>query len=357
MVEMNAVKAIEKRKPAIERSIARAIPRRFDENSLLSLAGKPRFAFDFHSLDRALAQPIWDLLDRGGKRWRPALLLMVAEAVGGKKGLKKAKNLVVLSEVIHEGSLLTDDVEDDSALRRGKPCIHKIYGVDVAVNAGNAMYFLPLRVLRENEARFDDRTLVKLYEAYARELTLIHLGQALDIAWHKGWGEPTEQQYLQMCAFKTGTLARLSAKLGAIAAGGSHAQVEVLGAFAEAVGVAFQIQDDVLNVSSSSFGEMKGFGEDIHEGKRTLLVIHAFKVLPPQKARRLRALLDSHPSDSRRIREAIALLREANAIEYAKAKAREIVSAAWRKADGVLKPSKAKQELKALADFLVEREL
>ena len=354
---MNALNVIKRRKPAIEKAIERVIPRKFDEHSLRAIAGKPRYAFDARTATRALSEPIWDLLDRGGKRWRPALLLMTAEAVGGKRGIAKAKDLVVLSEVIHEGSLLTDDVEDDSALRRGKPCVHKIYGVDVAVNAGNAMYFLPLRVLLENKAGFDEKTLLKLYETYTQELTNIHFGQALDIAWHKGWGTPNEAQYLQMCAFKTGTLARLSAKMGAIAAGGTPRQVEALGAFAEAVGVAFQIQDDVLNVSSSRFGKMKGFGEDVHEGKRTLLVIRAFKVLPPKKARRLRALLNSHPRDPHRIREAISLLREAGAIEYAKAKAREIVRRAWRAADGALKPSRAKLELKALADFLVEREL
>lgn len=354
---MNALNAIKRRKPEIERAIERAIPRRFDERSMRAVCGKPRYAFDSRTATAALSEPIWDLLDRGGKRWRPALLLMTAEAVGGARGLAKAKELVVLSEVIHEGSLLTDDVEDDSALRRGKPCIHKIYGVDVAVNAGNAMYFLPLRVLLENKAKLDEKTLLRLYEVYARELTNIHFGQALDIAWHKGIGEPNEEQYLQMCAFKTGTLARLSAKMGAIAAGGMQRQVEALGEFAEAVGVAFQIQDDVLNVSSAAFGKQKGFGEDVHEGKRTLLVIRAFKVLPAKKAKRLRALLNSHPRDSRRIREAITLLREAGATGYAKAKAREIVRAAWRKADRALKPSRAKNELRALADFLVEREL
>ncbi len=354
---VDALKAIEKRKPLIEVAIERAIPRRFDERSLRAIAGKPRYAYDARTATKALSAPIWDLLDRGGKRWRPALLLMTAEAVGGKRGLARAKDLVVLSEVIHEGSLLTDDVEDSSELRRGKPCIHKIYGVDVAVNASNAMYFLPLRVLLENKAGFDDKTLLKLYETYASELTNIHFGQAMDIAWHKSWGTPNEREYLQMCAFKTGTLARLSAKMGAIAAGGSEAQVEALGAFAEAVGVAFQIQDDVLNISSASFGKQKGFGEDIHEGKRTLMVIRAFKTLPKAKANRLKALLDSHPSDSRRIREAVALIRESDAIEYAKGKAREIVRGAWRGADRVLKPSSAKAELKALADFLVERDL
>ncbi|MFH0973631.1 MAG: polyprenyl synthetase family protein [Candidatus Micrarchaeota archaeon] len=354
---MDAIKAIERRKPAIENAIERVIPRRFDERALRAVCGKPRYAFDARTATRALSKPIWDLLDRGGKRWRPALLLMTAEAVGGKRGLAKAKELVVLSEVIHDGSLMVDDLEDNSDLRRGKPCVHKIYGVDVAVNAGNAMYFLPLRVLLENKAGFDEKTLLRLYETYTQELTNIHFGQALDIAWHKGWGTPTEAQYLQMCAFKTGTLARLSAKMGAIAAGASEKQVEALGAFAEAVGVAFQIQDDILNASSKKFGSLKGFGEDVHEGKRTLLVIRAFKVLPAPKAKRLRAILDSHPRDSRRIREAITLLREAGAIEYAKAKAREIVRRAWRAADRTLKPSRAKLELNALADFLVEREL
>jgi geranylgeranyl pyrophosphate synthase len=162
--------------------------------------------------------------------------------------------------------LAVDDIEDDSKLRRGKPCLHLIYGTDVAINAGNGMlhlcfnsqplhsllivivsvsgmYFFPLVVFRDLKKKgFADATINKCYELYSEEMIKLHFGQGLDIWWHTGKGNPSADEYLQMCAYKTGTLARLSAKLSAIISGGSEAQAEAIGKFAETIGVAFQIQ-------------------------------------------------------------------------------------------------------------------
>lgn len=280
----------------------------------------------------------------------------MCEAAGGN--VEKAKDLVVISEVVHNGTLMVDDVEDDSEMRRGKPCIHKLYGVDIAVNAGNAMYFIPLLVLMKNKEKFEEKMRLKAFEIYSQEMINLSFGQAFDIYWHKGRVENvTEEQYLQMCAYKTGTLARMSAKLGALVGGANEKQIDALGKFAEAIGVAFQIQDDILSLSGEEFAKGKGKGEDIHEGKRTLIVIHCLKNASPEKAKRLREILNMHTFERKLIEEAIEIIEETGSIEYAREFAKKMVNEAWSEADNVLKESPAKEKLKAFADYLVERKI
>ncbi len=353
--KIDIVSILKEKKPAIDAAVEKIIPRNFDGNKMLFICGKPHYEYDLKTATDVLSGPIWNLLDRGGKRWRPALLLLVYEAVSGRKPDGKILEIAAACEVIHNGSLMEDDIEDDSELRRGKPCIHKIYGVDVALNAGSAMYFLSLNAISKND--FPLPLKEKAFETYAQEMINIHFGQGFDIWWHKGKAEPSEKQYLQMCAYKTGTLARLSAKLGALFGGGSEEQVESLGLFAEALGLAFQISDDILNIAGEKFGKLKGVGEDIHEGKRTLLVIYALKKLPPKEAERLRAILGMHPSDQATINEAIELIKKTGAIEYSREFAQKLVREGWKSADKAVKESWAKSALKALADYAIEREI
>jgi geranylgeranyl pyrophosphate synthase len=295
-------------------------------------------------------------LNRGGKRWRPVLLLLTAEALG--KQADDVVDFVSLCEIVHNGTLAVDDIEDNSDLRRGKPALHLMFGVDVAINAGNAMYYLPLLVLKERKATLAPATLIAAYEVYAQEMINLHFGQGMDIWWHSGKGaDPNSQQYLQMCAFKTGTLARLSAKLAALVCGATPPQVEAIGRFAETIGVAFQIQDDILNLAGDKFSELKGLGEDIHEGKRTLMVLHCFEHATPEKAARLKAILNSHPSDQAVINEAIDIIKSTNSIAHAAKVARDIVAEAWKDVETSLPDTPAKLKLKAFADYLVEREI
>jgi geranylgeranyl pyrophosphate synthase len=348
---------LSEKKSMIDSIIEKYIPRKYSEQSLESTAGKARYAYDVDTATKAISELVWDFLDRGGKRWRPALFLLVAEAIGGEKAAENVKEFVLIPEIVHNGSLLVDDIEDDSPMRRGKPAVHKIYGVDLAVNAGNAMYYLPLLAFIKNKDKFDPTVIRTAYEIYAQEMIDIHFGQAFDIYWHKGKGNPTEQQYLQMCAYKTGTLARLSAKLGALLAGGTSEQIEACGKYAETIGVAFQIQDDILNLTGEEFAKGKGLGEDIHEGKRTLMVIHCLKHAPADKAARLREILAMHTNDEKLIDEAIAIIKSTGSIEYAKEFGRKMVSGAWSDVDRVLPESEAKHKLKAFADYLIERKI
>lgn len=94
---------------------------------------------DLSSLTKVLSQPIYDLLERGGKRWRPTLCMFIAEAYGSN--FEYIKEIAGLCEIVHNGTLMVDDLEDDSKVRRNKACVHLIYGNDIAVNAGNMMYY------------------------------------------------------------------------------------------------------------------------------------------------------------------------------------------------------------------------
>jgi geranylgeranyl diphosphate synthase type I len=351
---MDVEKFLRKKKPEIEAILEKAVPRRVTENYLEWLVGKASYEYDPEAVQKGVSEPVWNFLDRGGKRWRPSLFLLTVEALG--KDPEKFKDYAAIVELIHNGTIMVDDVEDDARMRRGKPPLHKLYGVDTAVNTGNLLYFLPFALLRGK--KFRNKTLVRAYEAYVDEMVKLSLGQNMDIWWHKGGSVPTERQYLQMCAFKTGTLARFSARLAVILCEGSEEQEKRIGRMLEAVGVAFQIQDDILDLTAKDrerFG--KSFGNDITEGKRTLAIIHALSGLKGKERCRLLGILNSHTRNGKELEEAINLVKKAGGIEYAKDFARKLASEVWEDCKGVIPDGAPKDALASFVRYLVERDI
>lgn len=351
---MDIQDALNQKRKTIDAAIEKYVPRAMDAKKAEFLLGKPRYAYDVKTAQKAVNDLIWDLLDRGGKRWRPALMLWVAEAIGGKQKADRLTDFAAIPEVVHNGTLVIDDLEDGSLNRRGKPCLHRVYGTDLAVNAGNAMYFLPLLSLARRKG-VSDAQLVKAYETVVQEMANLSFGQGFDILWHKGQGHPTQDEYLQMCAFKTGTLARMAAKLGAVLADGTPKQVDAAAAFAEGLGIAFQIQDDILNLTLPKDAWGKDVGEDITEGKRSLLVIHALSNLSKKEKQELLDILNAHTRDEALIQRAVHLIEKTSAIAYAQDKAKAIVQDAWKNVEPLLLEGQAKDALKALADYAIER--
>ncbi len=356
---MDITKFLQETAPLIDKAIEKYIPREFTDDSILFKVNPPKFSSNLEALNKGVAEPIWEILDRGGKRWRPALFLLVCEALG--ENVENCLDFAIIPEVVHNGTLMVDDIEDDSELRRGKPCSYKIYGVDIAVNAGNAMYYLPLLPLMEKKKQVPAETLRDIYEVYVQEMINLSLGQAMDITWHRGIANANnlnEEDYLQMCAYKTGTLARMSAKISAVLAGASREQVEKLGHFAESIGIAFQMQDDVLDLIGEEFAEKKGgVGQDITEGKRTLMVIHTLKNAANEDNDRLIKILNMHTSDQTLRDEAIAIMKKYGAIDYVKRTATQIVEESWSEVNKLLPESEAKKKLKAFAEFLIKRNI
>ncbi|MDZ4256406.1 MAG: polyprenyl synthetase family protein, partial [archaeon] len=160
------------RSEAIDREMEKIIPHQATSEWAERIFGKARYAYDVESLQGALNTPIWDLLDRGGKRWRPILFLLSLEAVGGDS--QKNHHFSAIFEMVHNGTLMIDDIQDDSQLRRGKPCTYKIFGVDVAINAGNAMYYLPYVLIRDAKD-FSPEKKNQLLDIYMQEMLNIHI--------------------------------------------------------------------------------------------------------------------------------------------------------------------------------------
>jgi geranylgeranyl pyrophosphate synthase len=354
---LNIEKFLEKKAPLVDKTIEKYIPRKFSKNSILFKVNPPMYSYNLEPLNKAIAEPIWDMLDRGGKRWRPALFLLICEALGKKADY--CLDFSIIPEVIHNGTLVIDDIEDSSELRRGKPCTYKIFQMDIAVNAGNAMYYLPLLPLMVQRKKLTSKVQRDIYEIYIQEMINLSLGQAMDIAWHKDQAnanELTEDDYLQMCAYKTGTLARMAAKMAAVLTGADKHLVEKLGRFAESIGVAFQMQDDVLDLTGEEFAKKKGgVGQDITEGKRSLLVIYTLKKANIRDKNRLIEILNMHTSSQELRDEAIALIQKYSAFEHVKRTAERMVSESWKEADKLLPTPEAKEKLKEFAEFLIKR--
>ncbi|MUV87345.1 polyprenyl synthetase family protein [Natronomonas sp. CBA1123] len=344
-------------RPIVDETIESLLPREVDEAYLTEFFGEATFAYDPTAIQHALADPIWDLLDRGGKRWRAVLFLLFVDAFG--EDPEEFLEYATIPEVLHNGTIIVDDVEDGATHRRGSPALHHTHGMDVALNAGNAMYFLPLKVITRNPADLPAETRLAAYEMLTFELNRTHLGQGMDICWHNEKEvRITEPEYLEMCACKTGCLGRIVARLAAIVTENPDAE-DAVANYAEDMAVAFQIADDVLDVEHAmeeggSFG--KGVGNDIREGKKTLMVIHAADNAPAEDVARLEELLWAEENTDEEVMEAIDILESAGSVEYARGVAEDLSAESQSHLDDVDLEDGAERKLRSFAEFVVDRE-
>jgi octaprenyl-diphosphate synthase len=293
-----------------------------------------------------VSAPGRDLLSRGGKRWRPLLLTLVCESLGGGDA---ALPLVPLVELCHNASLIHDDIEDNSDERRGKPAVHLIHGVDAAINSGCFLYFLPLSCIEpwaaELQTRAGSSAAVmelknRVYALWAGYMRKLHLGQAMDIHWHRNCSlVPSMEAYYTMCGLKTGCLARFAAALGVCAAewtiaanGGIHesyaALAERLGEAAEQLGVGFQILDDVKNLTTGVPGKKRG--DDVVEGKKSLPVLLYLRRYPKQREMVFRcfAAARSGGVSAPEVEELIAALGAAGVLDEAGEEGKSLIAKA-----------------------------
>jgi geranylgeranyl diphosphate synthase type I len=345
-------------RPVIDDTIEELLPREIDEEYMSSFFGDPTYRYQPAAIQHALADPIWDLLDRGGKRWRAILFLIIVDALG--EDPEEYLEYACVPEILHNGTIIVDDVEDEASKRRGQPALHHQFGTDIALNAGNAMYFIPLKLVDEHRSDLDDSQRLAVYDMLTHELNRTHLGQGMDIYWHNQ-KEITvdEQRYYEMCACKTGCLARIVARLAAIVTGKSDEVEHKLARYAEEMSIAFQIGDDILDVKhtldqAGDFG--KEFGNDIREGKKTLMVIYAAEHAEPEAVARLEAILWKEDNSDEEIMEAIEIMQDVGAIEHANERALELSADARGHLDDLdLEPQSA-QHLRDFTRFVVERQ-
>ncbi|MCW3133414.1 MAG: polyprenyl synthetase family protein [Methanophagales archaeon] len=308
-----------------------------------------------------LYKPIIDLLGRGGKRLRPSLCLMACELAGGE--IKKAMPTAIGIEFFHNFSLAHDDIEDNSPLRRGEPALHVKYGVPIAVNAGDGLYALCYEALKENKGLLGVERAWKIFEELAELCVVLAEGQAMDLAFKDG-RRMSESEVIETLRKKTAKLFAVSAKCGAIAGGAPYDTAEDLGSAWEDIGIAFQIRDDILNVVGEEEKYGKRIGEDIAEGKPTLLLINCLEHCEAREKEKIYECFRNY--DKAKIEEVVNLFRKYGSIDYSEEIAMRYLRGGTDKirrinikdeAEGKSKKGEEiKEKMVALAEYFVERE-
>jgi len=348
---------LEKNKIKVEKNLEKFLPHKINNRWLEFAFKKVNYKVPPEPIEKAILKPLREFIFRGGKRWRPCLFLLLSEAFGQKTN-KAFEEISVIPELIHNGTLIIDDVEDRAELRRGKPALHKIFNLDITVNAGNFIHFFPLLIFEKHKKKFSLEARERFYQLYIQELTRLHGGQAIDIYWHQGKAKHIGvQEYLQMCAFKTGSLTRFSARMAAVLTNQSENIERAVGSFAEIIGIAFQIQDDILDLkpfyADKKFG--KAFGNDIEEGKRSLPVIYTLTAAKPKDKKELLAILERKNNSRAEKLRAIKIVEKYRGTEKAQLEAKKLLLKAWQRIDKILHDSPAKKRLQELTRFLIER--
>jgi len=348
----------------VRASIARVLPHDLSRDVATQLVAAPGRAHyldgvSLEQLSRTLVAPIRCIADRGGKSWRSYAALAAVDVVGGDS--RKFVQWLAVPELMHVGSLIVDDVQDRSDVRRGGPTAHLVYGEPLAINAGTAAYFLCQRMLVDVDLSPSDK--LRIYDLYFEVMRAGHAGQALDLdglghamATCVGTGdaEVLEKRVRATHRLKAGVPAGCLSRMGAIAGGGTEAQVDAVGGFFEALGLAFQIIDDVLNVRGFK-KDLKARGEDVANGTITMPVAKAMGRLPLERRRWLAQTLASRPKDPATIAAVIESLETCGAVEACVDEARTLVERAWQAADPLLADSIPKVMLRAFGWYVLER--
>ncbi|MCC7569951.1 polyprenyl synthetase family protein [Candidatus Micrarchaeota archaeon] len=297
---------------------------------------------------------IWEFLDLGGKRFRPVMSLLCCETLG--EDSKKTIYPAVAIELFHNFTLIHDDIEDNSQMRRGKPCLHIRNGIPLAINAGDGLYNFVWETIIN--APMPTNKKVESQKIIVKAFSEVLKGQATEIGWHhkKEWNID-EEKYLQMIGGKTGALIGASCEVGAYCGGATKSKRKVFREYGEAIGLAFQIQDDVLNVVGDFDKYKKEIGGDITEGKRTLMIIKLLQKATPEEKQFIIDALDKHTTNQQEIEKIIALMKKYKTIDYAKKKAYSIVDKAKKKMERKIEKGEARDKLLEIADFFLTRDL
>jgi geranylgeranyl diphosphate synthase type I len=291
----------------------------------------------------------------GGKRLRPMMAQVVAQAVGGQGD--KAIPFGSALEIIHNFTLVHDDVMDNDPVRRGRPAVHVLFDVPTAIIAGDALFARAFEIITQTDV--PPAHINRLIRTTAHTVWLIAEGQQEDMDLEN---IPVDQvaieDYLRMIRKKTAVLFECAAEGGALIGGGSEEQIKSMGEYARLMGMGFQIWDDILALTGDEKELGKPVGNDIRNGKRTLIVLHALHTMSgsdPRRAKLMRAL-GNDKATPEEIKEAIAVLEDCGAIDHARKTAAEYAAKAKEQLE-CLPPSKEREFLSGVIDFAVGRKV
>ena len=285
----------------------------------------------------------------GGKRLRPCISMLSCEAVLGNA--KQMMPLAASVELLHNFTLVHDDIMDKSKLRRNLPAVHIKFGEPTAIMAGDLLFAKSFGVMHDlpvDSATFKilDQNLVKCIEEICE-------GQQLDIEFEQR-KIIAEREYIEMIRKKTAVLFMLSAEGAAIACGGTKEEINAFKEYGTSLGLAFQIWDDYLDISSDEKTLGKDIGNDIRNGKKTLIAVHSLNNAVGSDKKNLEKIFGNQHATEQDVKQVYDIFEKTKSIEYAKQTALNYCTKA-KKALDVLKDSDAKVVLLELADYSIKR--
>lgn len=300
---------------------------------------------------RNLYDPMLYILNLGGKRIRPVLVLLSTEIFGGN--YKSALDAALAIEVFHNFSLIHDDIMDDAPLRRGKKTVHELWDINTGILSGDAMLINAYQLF-EN---YEGNTFKELARLFTKTAIEVCEGQQYDLDFELQ-EEVSIEDYLKMIEFKTAVLVGASLKMGAIIANATEEDKNAIFEYGRLLGIAFQLQDDYLDV----FGNPKSFGKqvggDIIENKKTFLYLKTLEITDKKEAANLQHLYSINPADaSGKIETVKALFESSGAADLTKKEIEKYTKKAFGICDLLQINEDKKQLLRNFGQNLMEREV
>ncbi len=298
-----------------------------------------------------LYEPMVYILEQGGKRLRPVLVLMATEIFDCDH--RKALDAALAIEIFHNFSLVHDDIMDDAPLRRGKDTVHEKWDINTGILSGDAMLINAYQLF-EN---YEGTVFKELAKLFTRTAIQVCEGQQYDIDFETR-DNVTIEDYLKMIEYKTAVLVGASLQMGAIVAETSKDCKEAVYEYGRLLGIAFQLQDDYLD----AFGDPETFGKqvggDIIENKKTFLYLKTLESASAKEARQLEHLYTINPEENSGKIEAVkALFESSGAAELTRVEIQKYTEKAFRILDKIELPEVKKQPLRKFGEMLMERQV
>ena len=293
------------------------------------------------------------MIEHGGKRLRPYMVIKSCQIVGGT--MKQAMPAAASIEMVHNFTLVHDDIMDNDEVRHGVPTVHIKFGIPVGILAGDLLFSKAFETISHSYLGTSKGIGLSLVASLAKACTDVCEGQVLDISMAKSKKIPTEIQYINMIEKKTSSLFIASCAMGAISAGKTTEDVKRLSTFGRNLGIAFQIIDDLIGVIGDPKVTKKPVGNDIREGKKSLPILMALKKASGQERKNILKAFGNNSATRNDVEKAVSTISSLGIDDIVRQKASYHSNMA-RKAISIY-DSCGKTELLSLLDFVVERSL
>lgn len=351
---MDFVEVLKAKKQLVWQEIEKYLQKPLSLTGKLKIPQKYQKEVDFHW------QIVSDYPQRKGKYLRPTLLLLTAQAMGFPE--KKALKTAAAMQTSEDWILAHDDFEDNSLERRGKPTLHRLYGAGLAVNAADALHIIMWKMLKDNEKILGPKKTFAIIDEFYQMLSKTCLGQTVENKWtQENRVNLKDNDVFFILEGKTVyyTIAG-PMRLGAILAGATAKQLELIYEFARPLGYCFQIQDDLLDLTSDFAGLKKQKGNDIYEGKRTIMLAHLLRNIKGQEKKKLGQILKKGRDEKTKAEVSwiIKMIKQYGSLKYGEKLAEKLAKQAkdiFEKKLDFLSRQPARNQIIAGIDFILNR--